>query len=585
MKRIQIILFLLLFLNILSFSQDTIKTDDIHQTINNLIDDNEAYPVVINNDTIFNIYESVFLSSKTEYVKTCKNRLNEILLHDIYYQDSIHIKDSLNYIQVAYSGNTIVEFSKITAGKLGASRSKIAEKYKEKIWEYLGRVQPGILWNKLWRVLIYLGIYIVSLLMLRFVFRFIKKWLTTNSDFLYKISTKLKIYRLKEEDKDRVVTNFMKLVKGVYWILIVFFTYIMVPGILKVFYFTRAIGDRMFGYILDPLLSFIHDFIAYIPTMIKIIVVLFIFRFFIKLLNYFFNEIEQGNIQISGFYKEWSTPTSNIIKIFVYAFLLVIIFPLLPGSGSEVFKGVSMFLGLILSLGSTSVISNALSGLIMTYMRPFKIGDRIEADNVIGVVVQKNLLITRVRTPKNVIITIPNAKILSGHSKNFTTAAERNNLIIHSTVTIGYDVDWRIVHKLLVAASKKTSGLITQSGKEAFVLQTSLDDYYVAYEINAYTAQADKYVTIQSNLHSNILDEFNAAGVEIISPHYRANRSGDENTVHSIPDESINKHEEKESVMDINEKIAKKQEEIEKAKEEEKIKKEDENQSNKPKSK
>ena len=489
--------------------------------------------------------------------------------HDFYFKSDLAIKDSSNYILITYDGNTVIEFGNITAHKLNRGKALIADKYVEKIGKYLDKIQPIVLKQKAIKVLVYLSIYLVILFIIIFAHRLTKKWVLRNHNFISRIMGLLRIYNLEEEERENATNNLLKVIKWIYSFGIAFYTYVALPSILDIFYLTRAKGEKMINYIVDPFLNFIDAFINFFPTLIKIIVILFIFRTFLKIVNYFFSELEKGNVSISGFYKEWALPTSKLVKLFLYAFLLTIIFPLLPGSGSDVFKGVTMFLGLILSLGSTSVISNALSGLIMTYMRPFKIGDRIEADNVIGIVVQRNLLMTRVRTTKNVIVTIPNAKILTGHSKNFSTAAERSNLIIHSTITIGYDVDWRIVHKLLIAASKKTNGLIEQSGKEAFVLQNSLDDNYVEYEINAYTAQADRYAFIKSELHSNILDEFNKSEIEIVSPRYVASRSGEERTFHTVPKEE-KLEDKKESELDINEKITKKMEKIEKEKKDDK---------------
>ena len=574
MARYLLSLIVLFVFQTSSYSQDSIATAQVHKTIEKLHANKEIFPVVIQGDTIFNIYEKAAAKSKTAQVKRCEGRLKEILSHDFYHKEDLAISDSANYIVVTYEGNTVLEFSDITAKKLNRGKAIIADKYVEKLGEYFDRIQPIVLKEKAEKIVKYLALYFFFLFVIIFVYRYNKKWILKNHHFIHKVLRLIRIYRLEEEERENATNNLLKIVKWLYGFGIALYTYLALPWILNIFYATRERGERMIAYVVNPLFDFVNTFIDYFPTLIKLIVIIFIFRTFLKLVNYFFKELEAGNVNINGFYKEWATPTSKLVKLFLYAFLLTIIFPLLPGSGSDVFKGVSMFLGLILSLGSTSVISNALSGLIMTYMRPFKIGDRIEADNVIGIVVQRNLLMTRVRTPKNVIITIPNAKILTGHSKNFTTAAERSNLIIHSTITIGYDVDWRIVHELLIAATKKTNGLITQSGKEAFVLQTGLDDYYVAYEVNAYTAQADKYVSIQSELHSNILDEFNKAGVEIMSPHYRANRSGEEITVHEVPAEASDEKEveKKEEEMDINEKITMKMEQIEKEKEEEKAK-------------
>jgi len=569
MKKLYFLLSIFLLFQTTSYSQDSTSVDKVHQTINKLQENKEIFPVVISGDTIFNVYEKARSKSKVEQVKLCQRRFSDIMAHDFYHKDRLAIADSAEYLLISYEGNTILEFSDITAKKLNVGKAIIAEKYVEKIGEYLDRIQPIVLKEKLKKVLLYLGIYLVILYLIIFAKRYTKKWILQNPNLISRMFGILRIYNLDDEERQNATNNLLKVVKWVYGVAIAFFTYLALPGILDIFYLTRDKGQKMLSYVVDPFLSFFNAFVDYIPSMFKIVVILFIFRVFIKIVNYFFGELEKGNVSITGFYKEWALPTSKLVKLFLYAFLLTIIFPLLPGSGSDVFKGVSMFLGLILSLGSTSVISNALSGLIMTYMRPFKIGDRIEADDVIGVVVQRNLIMTRVRTPKNVIITIPNAKILTGHSKNFTTAAERSNLIIHSTITIGYDVDWRIVHKLLIAAAKKTNGLIEQSGKEAFVLQNSLDDNYVEYEINAYTAQADRYAFIKSELHKNIIDEFNKSSIEILSPKYVASRSGEERTFHEVPEEEKTV-EKKETELDINEKITKKMEELEKAKEKEK---------------
>ena len=379
---------------------------------------------------------------------------------------------------------------------------------------------------------IYLGVFIAILLILKILYKYLVKWILKNENFIYKITSKLKIYRLKEEDKENAIGTFLQVIKWVYRFFIFIAAYIMVPFILSVSPFTETYSNKMFGYILNPFVDFFIKFLHYIPTLIKILVILFIFSKVIKLVSYFFKEVEKGNINLHGFHKDWSGTTSKMIKFVLYAFIITLIFPLLPGANSDIFKGVTMFLGLLLSLGSTSVISNAMSGLIMTYMRPFKIGDRIEVNNITGIVVMKNTIVTRVRTPKNVIVTIPNANILSGYSKNFSTAAERSNLIIHTSLTIGYDVDWRKVHDLLNTAAINTEGIINDvPEKRPFVLQTSLDDFYVTYEINAYISNVKTYNIIESKLYGNILDEFNNANVEIMSPHYQANRVGNDITI------------------------------------------------------
>jgi small-conductance mechanosensitive channel len=267
----------------------------------------------------------------------------------------------------------------------------------------------------------------------------------------------------------------------------------------------------------------------YLPNLFSIAVIYFVMKYFIRFVRYIFSEIEAGKLQISGFHADWAMPTFSIIKFLLYAFMFVLIFPLLPGSDSDIFKGVSVFIGILFSLGSSSAIANMVAGLVITYMRPFKTGDRIKIADVTGDVIEKTLLVTRIKTIKNEIITIPNASVLSGNTTNFSIEANEVGLIIHTTVTIGYDVPWKKMHETLITAALRTDMILKEP--KPFVLQTSLEDFYVAYQINAYTREASRQAIIYSNLHQNIQDCCNEAGIEILSPHYRAARDGNMTTI------------------------------------------------------
>ena len=211
--------------------------------------------------------------------------------------------------------------------------------------------------------------------------------------------------------------------------------------------------------------------------------------------------------------------------------MIAMIYPYLPGSNSGVFQGISVFVGLIISLGSSTVIGNIIAGLVITYMRPFKLGDRIKLDDTTGNVIEKTPFVTRLRTPKYVVVTIPNSFIMSSHTVNYSASARQFGLIIHTSVTIGYDVPWRQVHQLLINAARMTEGVL--SDPKPFVLETALNDYYPCYQINAYIKDADNYGPIMSDLHQNIQDVFNEAGVEIMSPQYIATRDGSSTTIPS----------------------------------------------------
>jgi small-conductance mechanosensitive channel len=211
--------------------------------------------------------------------------------------------------------------------------------------------------------------------------------------------------------------------------------------------------------------------------------------------------------------------------------MFVVVWPYLPGSDSAIFQGVSVFLGILFSLGSSSAIANMVAGFVLTYMRSFKIGDRIKIGDITGDVMERTLLITRLRTIKNEDITIPNAMILNNHTTNFTTCSQQNGkgLVLHTTVTIGYDVPWPKVHQALIDAALACPDV--EKNPSPFVLQTSLDDFYVSYQLNAYTFTTNKMALIYSDIHQNIQDKFNEAGIEILSPHYRAQRDGNMVTI------------------------------------------------------
>lgn len=284
-------------------------------------------------------------------------------------------------------------------------------------------------------------------------------------------------------------------------------------------------------WILSPAGKALKGIIGFLPDLFSILVIVFIFRYTIKGIKYFEELVEKGQIELRGFHADWAQPTFRILKFLLYAFMLVLIFPYLPGSGSPAFQGVSVFIGILFSLGSSSAIANMVAGLVITYMRPFKIGDRVKIDDITGDVVEKTTLVTRIRTIKNEDVTVPNSTVLLSSTTNYSTntRAPESGLIMHTTVTIGYDVPWKDMHQALINAAIRTDMILKKP--EPFVLQTSLDDFYVSYQINCYTREANQQVNIYSQLHQNIQDCCNEAGIEIMSPHYRNQRDGNATTI------------------------------------------------------
>jgi small-conductance mechanosensitive channel len=344
----------------------------------------------------------------------------------------------------------------------------------------------------------------------------------------------VKLKNLEVLSEERIVEAIGGSIRITRLFTIVALGYLYITVVFSFFDFTKTWAGTLISYIVDPLWNVLLSFIQYLPSLFFILVIIGVTRFAIKFIKLIFDEVARGSISLPGFYRDWAEPTYKIIRFLVFAFAGIVIFPYLPGSSSPVFQGISVFLGILFSLGSTSAISNIVAGVVLTYMRPFKIGDRVKIADTVGDVVEKTLLVTRVRTIKNVDITIPNSMVLGSHIINFSSSAQERGLVLHTGVTIGYDAPWKKVHELLIAAAQNTEGILKEP--KPFVFQASLDDFFVSYEINAYTNRPNDMAKIYSDLHQSIQDRFNEAGVEITSPHYAAVRDGNRT---AIPDQYL----------------------------------------------
>jgi len=323
-----------------------------------------------------------------------------------------------------------------------------------------------------------------------------------------------------------LVDLFRAINRLVYFVTVIWMVLAYLNFLLSLFPWTYGIASQVYGMAAGPLKAFGAGFLEQIPSFFFLAFIGVTTFFLLRFIRFFFHEIERGRIKIYGFFPEWGRPTFNIVRLVVIAFAVVVAFPYIPGSSSGAFKGMSLFIGLLVSIGSGGAMANVISGIILIYMRPFNIGDRVQIGETVGDVVDRNLLTTRIRTPKNERVTIPNTNILAGQIINFTSKARTKELILHTSVTIGYDVPWRQVHELMIAAAKASENVMEDP--EPFVLQKGLNDFYIEYELNAYTDKPRQIPASYSELHQNIQDQFNEAGVEILSPHYRVLREDDQ---------------------------------------------------------
>ena len=481
-------------------------------------------PVVLNQDTLFNIFTRTGSFSARERAAGISKKINTLYQDAFFSPDSLQIRRLADYADIVYKDQEIIlSVSALDGLWHGKTIDILAKQYLDAIKSTVikERDEHSIInWVK--RIGLSLSIIIALIIIIRginLLFNILRKKIVNSSGRFTKGISLGTINIVAAKDLEII---FIKINNGIRLIITLLVIYLSLPLLFSVFPETENWTGTLLNWVLGPLKIALSATAGYLPNLFTILVIFFLFRFTLKGIRYFFEEVKIGNIRIGGFHEDWSVPTFNILRFILYAFMLVIIFPYLPGSGSAAFQGVSVFLGILISLGSSSAITNIVAGLVITYMRPFKIGDRVKIGEVTGDVIEKTMLVTRVRTIKNEDITVPNSMVLSTNTVNYSSQGNPLGLIIHYEVTVGYDVAWRDIYELLINAALKTTHI--EQDPKPFVLQRSLNDFYVSYQINAYTHQASKQASIYSNLLENIQDELNAAGIDLLSPTYNVIR-------------------------------------------------------------
>ncbi|WP_455592182.1 mechanosensitive ion channel family protein [Bacteroides sp.] len=513
-----------------AYAADSVKMVQQRLRIDSLRKVTPGVPVVVDNDTLFYLYAKRGGYTPQQRAAMDAEAITELSKRFNLHPDSVYIESTDIVTDLMYEDKVLVSFTDQDGLWANCSRDQLAARERQVIVQKLKQLKEE---HSMWQYGKRIGLFILVIVGQSLLF-----WLTF---WLYK-KVKIRIRKLQDtrlkpvKIQDYVLLNTQKQVSllifianiGRYVVMLLQLL-ITVPLLFAIFPQTKSLAYTIFSYIWNPVKSILLGIVDYIPNLFTIIVIYYAMKYLIKGLRYLASEIDSGHLKIHGFYPDWAMPTYHIFRFMLYAFMIAMIYPYLPGANSDIFKGVSVFVGLIVSLGSSSVIGNVIAGMVITYMRPFKIGDRIKLNDTTGNVIEKTPLVTRIKTPKNELVTIPNSFIMSSHTVNYSSSARNYGLIIHGEVTIGYDAPWRKVHQLLIDAALTTPGV--EPDPEPFVLETSLSDWYPVYQINAYIKEADKLAQIYSDLYQNIQDKFNEAGVEIMSPHYMAVRNGNASTI------------------------------------------------------
>ncbi|WP_107666330.1 mechanosensitive ion channel family protein [Cyanothece sp. BG0011] len=507
-----------------------VYAQDNQETANKI----DGYPVILNDDILFKIQAPTGSFSSEERASTITHRLETFAEDNSLSVESIELETQDNITSIIAEDTILATLTEEDANAARKTRQELSEEYLEIIKTSITQFREertliAKIFSLVWTLLATLSLLLIFTLMdLVFpkIFNLLNRWKDT-------VIPSLRIQNVNLISSTQVTNTLIAVIKTIRVILVLLILFLYIPFILRFFPLTRKISQQIFDYIFKAVLYISESVLNYIPNIFMIGLIAVSTYYIIRFCKFVFKELERGNITIPGFYQDWATPTYNILQFLIIALAAVVAVPYLPGFDSPAFRGISVFLGVLFSLGSTSAVANTVGGVILIYTRAFQLGDRVQIGDIIGDIEDKTLLVTRIRTPKNVIVTLPNATVLNSNVINFSASARETGipLIISTTITLGYDVPWRKVHQVLLAAADVTDSLLKEP--KPFVLQTSLDDFYVSYELNVYTEKTRRLFEIYSDIHQNIQDKCNESDIEILSPHYSALRDGNQNTIPS----------------------------------------------------
>ncbi len=450
--------------------------------------------------------------------------------------DSVKVVSNVDHLKIYAGKEFIMVISNEDAKEEGVDRKILAtwilKQIKESMASYRYLRSGPVLVKSTLHALGAVILFSVCLVVILWLIRLLNKWLANRINAKISSLEDKTFHIIQSGQLWRAICLIFKAIKI---IVIVVVSAVFLQYILSLFPFTIGFASYTLTLFMNPVISIGKGFINFLPSLAFLLIIYLITRYLLKVLKLFFTSIHQGGIILLKFEKEWALPTFKILRAVIVVFALVIAYPYIPGSETSAFKGISVFLGVLISLGSSSFISNIIAGYSMTYRAAFKTGDLIQVDDQIGYVEEQRLLVTRLRSRKNEEISIPNSELLNNNIINYSKRAKDLGLILHTSVGIGYETPWRLVETMLKLAAARTKGLLQEP--PPFVLKLTLDTFSITYQINAYCDDASKMYFYYNLLHQNILDVFNENNVQIMTPAYE----GDPETPKLVPKNEWNK--------------------------------------------
>lgn len=441
-------------------TSDSLATIRKKQEIESLREKIRGKPIVFQKDTLFYLYTSYGPYDIDTRVKYIEDKIQTLYDDPFFSPDSIQLKPLGEYLNIMYKKNSIAGITMVDAMWENTTQEDLASRYANAIKSTIVKYKEQ---NSLKSVMIRLGELLLVLLIafvlvwgINRLFEFLRK-VAINSEHRFLTGIRIKNYELIK--KRKMVKALLKLLAVLRVVILLFLFITIIPLIFDIFPSTQYLSKIIIKWISEPIRDIGVAIINYLPHLFNIIIIIIITRYLLKGLRFFALEIERGILKIKGFHPEWARTTYSLIRIMLWVLALVIIFPHLPGSDSDAFKGISVFFGVLISLGSSSSISNAIAGVVISYMRPFQVGDWIKSGEIIGVVIEKNALVTRLKTINNEDVTIPNSAILSGATMNFSSIGKQYGLALNVRVKVRYDYPDNLVEELLIESALMTNGI------------------------------------------------------------------------------------------------------------------------------
>ena len=500
--------------------EDSVRKAQQKQRIDSLRSITPGVPLVVEGDTLLYIYASLGGEDPVHRVESAFRRITSIGKSLTMNTDTVHIFESEYTADIMCGENVLLRVSDLDGLWNGMSRRELADQQMKILSAEIDKLhnQYGMkakLHGFGWAVsliVVQIIFFLLTALFIRHLRRRIFEGLGGRLKPLV-----IKDYELLSLMQVKKIMLFLTRVLQV--LLVILQLIISLPLLFSIFPETEKFTWNMINYVWEPLRDMGIAIFYYIPNLVRIILVVILVRWILKGLRHITDAIASGSLKFDKFYQDWAEPTYQIVRIFIITFSVVVIWPWLPGSDTGIFKGVSIFVAALFSLGSTTTIGNLISGIIITYMRPFLIGDYVRIGEREGVVVEKNAFITRLRDIKGNMITVPNNSMLSQQTVNFTAAARQNGgSIVHSEFTFTYKVPRQTIEKFLLIGADRCELLLKEP--KPFVLVTSLEDFYTRYEINGYTLETDRLFEVYSQLHKHILDVFRENDLDPTSSHF-----------------------------------------------------------------